>query len=589
MKKIKVLTGLCLLLCLGIAGETPKGYPEQTIRYFKAQQAIFTLKTNALKAAIEKYDPSRPVTIAQAKDALKECRIAYKRISFFLEYFFVSEAYVFNTPAKYEVEEPYIEYEEPVGLQQIEALLYSNASKEELMQQADIVAETAAGLPALLYNFRATDAQVMESIQLELIRIQSLYITGYDAPSLQCGIPEAAAAMDALRNVIGVDSIREAMSGAFNYLSGHPDFNSFDRLEFITDYAMPVQRMLSHAAATHTVRALNTTAIYGSRDAFKKETYTQGADITVDGKGDVLRNTNSAPGNGKGDILRNAGNSAPEIGYDTALGRLLFFEKKLSGNMQRSCATCHIPGKHFTDGMARNTSLLGGSLPRNTPTLLYSTYQYAQFWDGRAKSLEEQIDVVLHSPAEMGGTDDSIVARLQMPKAKMIRALAAYIRTLTPFNSPFDHYLAGDKSAMTGQQKHGFNIFMGKARCGSCHFAPLFNGLTPPLFNRTEFEILGVPLYSDLQYPVADTDRGRIAVFPVTFYEGAFKTPTVRNAAATAPYMHHGNFSTMQQVIDFYNQGGVTPVMHQTLSTDTLGLDKAEQQAIISFLEALVD
>lgn len=574
MKKIKVLTGLCLLLCLGIVGEAPKGYPEQTIRYFKEQQAVFASSAMALKNAIEKYDVKDAGTVEQAKRALKECRIAYKRISFFLEYFFVSEAYVFNTPAKYEVEEPYIEYEEPVGLQQIEALLYSHASKEELMQQADIVAETAAGLPALLYNFKATDAQVMESVQLELIRIQSLYITGYDAPSLQCGVEEAAAAMDALRNVVGMDSIRQAMSAAYGYLVKNADFNRFDRLTFITDYAMPVQRMLAKQEATHTVRALHTTAIFGSRDPFKKETFTQGADITVDGLGDVLRN---------GD------NRAPKIGYDTALGRQLFFEKRLSGNMQRSCATCHVPEKHFTDGMPQNASLLGGFLPRNTPSLMYSTYQYAQFWDGRAKSLEEQIEVVLHSPAEMGGTDDSIAARMQLPKAKIIRALAAYVRTLTPFNSPFDHYLAGDKKAMTTLQKHGFNIFMGKARCGSCHFAPLFNGLTPPLFNRTEFEILGVPLYGDLQHPVADTDRGRIAVFPVTFYEGAFKTPTVRNAAATAPYMHHGNFSTLQQVIDFYNQGGVTPVRHQTLSTDTLGLDKAEQQALISFLDALVD
>jgi cytochrome c peroxidase len=574
MKKIKVLTALCLLLCVGIVGKAPSGYPEQTIRYFKEQQVVFAAATKALQVAVSKYDVQDAGTVEQAKHALQECRIAYKRISFFLEYFFASEAYVFNTPAKYEVEEPYIEYEEPVGFQQIEALLYSNGSKAELMKQADIVAETAADLPALLYNFKATDAQVMESLQLELIRIQSLYITGYDAPLLQCGISEAAAAMDALRHVVEVDSICTAMAKAYDYLAAHPDYNSFDRLTFITDYAMPIQRMLSEQEATHTVRALNTTAIFGTRDPFNKETFTQGADITVDGLGDVLRH---------GD------NSTPRIAYDTALGRQLFSEKKLSGNMQRSCATCHLPGKHFTDGLPQNTSLLGGVLPRNTPSLMYSTYQYAQFWDGRAKSLEAQIDVVLHSPAEMGGTDDSIAARMHMTKGKIIRALAAYIRTLNPFDSPFDHYLAGDKKAMTAQQRHGFNLFMGKARCGSCHFAPLFNGLTPPLFNRTEFEILGVPLYGDLQHPVADTDRGRIAVFPVTFYEGAFKTPTVRNAAATAPFMHHGNFSTMQQVIDFYNQGGVTPVMHQTLSSDTLGLSKAEQQAVISFLDALVD
>lgn len=576
MKKLKVLTGIFVLLCLAMAGETPLGYPDRTIRYFKEQQQVFAEQANLLKAAVEKLDEQDPGTVLQAKEALKACRISYKRISFFLEYFFVSEAYVFNTPAKYEVEEPYIEYEEPVGLQQIEALLFDKeavfASKDALIQQADIVASTAAGLPALLYNFKATDAQVTESIQLEMIRIMSLYITGYDAPSLQCGIPEAAAAMDALSRVVGIDSIQQAMVKAADYLHQHPDYNSFDRLTFITDYAMPVQRMLGDITATHTVRALNTTNIFGHRDPFRKETFTQGADITLDGRGDILRGVDTA---------------LPTIGYDTALGRKLFFEKALSGNGQRSCATCHQPNMHFTDGVARNGSLLGGQLPRNTPSLLYACYQYAQFWDGRARSLEDQVDSVLHSPAEMGATDASI--ERVMPKRKVVRALAAYIRTLTPFNAPFDHYLRGDRTAMTAQQKQGFNIFMGKARCGSCHFAPLFNGLTPPLFNRTEFEILGTPLYSDLQHPVADTDRGRIAVFPVTFYEGAFKTPTVRNAAGTAPYMHHGNFSTMQQVIDFYNQGGSTPVMHQTLSTDTLGLDKAEQQALISFMEALTD
>jgi cytochrome c peroxidase len=576
MKKLKVLTGIFVLLCLAMAGETPLGYPDQPVRYFKAQQRVFAEQANELKAAVEKLDEHDPGTVEQAKEALKACRISYKRISFFLEYFFQSEAYVFNTPAKYEVEEPYIEYEEPVGLQQIEALLFDKeavfASKDALIQQADIVASTAAGLPALLYNFKATDAQVVESMQLEMIRIMSLYITGYDAPSLQCGIPEAAAAMDALSTVVGIDSVQQAMVKAAAYLHQHPDYNNFDRLTFITDYAMPVQRMLAGMTAMRSVRALNTTTIFGHPDPFKKETFTQGADITLDGRGDILRDMDTA---------------LPTIGYDTALGRKLFFEKALSGNGQRSCATCHQPNRQFTDGVARNTSLLGGQLPRNTPSLLYACYQYAQFWDGRARSLEDQVDSVLHSPAEMGATNASI--EKYMPKRKVVRALAAYIRTLTPFNSPFDHYLRGDRTAMTTLQKQGFNIFMGKARCGSCHFAPLFNGLTPPLFNRTEFEILGTPLNSDLQHPVADPDRGRIAVYPVTFYEGAFKTPTVRNAAVTGPYMHHGNFSTMQQVIDFYNQGGSMPVVHQTLSTDTLGLDKAEQQALISFIDALTD
>jgi cytochrome c peroxidase len=218
-------------------------------------------------------------------------------------------------------------------------------------------------------------------------------------------------------------------------------------------------------------------------------------------------------------------------------------------------------------------------LPRNTPGLLYACYQYSQFWDGKAKSLEEQITTVMHSKQEMDVVDDSVLHRLPgMKMDTIVNALAAYIRTLAPFNSPFDQYMNGDHTALNAQQKKGYNLFMGKAQCGTCHFAPVFNGLTPPLYNRTEFEILGTP----------DDDEGRFSFYKIDFYKGAFKTPTVRNAAATAPYMHHGAYGTMEEVIDFYNKGGLRRP-NQTLSATPLNLDEVEKKAIIAFMEGLND
>jgi cytochrome c peroxidase len=574
MKIVIVLSGICLFAAMTLA--LPGGTPTRITDYVKKTQVTFSSKATAMRQAIALIDAHNPATLVCAREALKECRISYKQLAFFMEYFFASEAYVFNSPPKYEIDEPYIEYESPVGLQQIESLLYDSTvynRKEELMAQAEVVANTAADLPSLLYHFSATDGQVFESVKLELMRIMTLYISGYDAPLLKSGIEESAAAMEAMNAVVlpyttAKDSIGYSLRKAIDYLRRAKNFDGFDRLTFLTDYALPLQRQLSdftHARGldVQTTAALNGNALHlFSKDMLRKEAF---------------------PG-------RNS--------TDSALGRQLFFEKALSGNNTRSCATCHQPNKHFTDGLAKNTALDGGLLPRNTPGLQYACFQYSQFWDGRAKSLEEQIETVMHSKQEMDAVDDTVISRLQQTyKGITIEqvkgALAAYVRTLTPFNSPFDHYINGDHTALTAVQRRGFNLFMGKGQCGTCHFAPLFNGLTPPLYSRTEFEVLGTPLYGNLLHPVKDTDHGRYSFFKISFYEGAFKTPTVRNSAATGPYMHNGGFSNMEDVIDFYDKGGGNGIgltsENQTLGSNELHLDTDEKKAIIAFMEALTD
>jgi cytochrome c peroxidase len=173
------------------------------------------------------------------------------------------------------------------------------------------------------------------------------------------------------------------------------------------------------------------------------------------------------------------------------------------------------------------------------------------------------------------------------------KAIAAFVRTLQPFNSDFDRYMAGDKTALTDNQVNGFNLFMGKAQCGTCHFAPLFNGLIPPTYALTEFEILGTTASDDWLHARADPDEGRFEVRPTPYFRGAFKTPTVRNAAVTAPYMHNGAFATLEKVMEFYDKGGGAglglEIPDQTLSPIPLNMTDQEKSDIIAFLKALTD
>ena len=176
---------------------------------------------------------------------------------------------------------------------------------------------------------------------------------------------------------------------------------------------------------------------------------------------------------------------------------------------------------------------------------------------------------------------------------KIATAIAAYERSLPVMTSSFDAYMAGNKKALRGNAVQGFNLFMGKAQCGTCHFAPLFNSLLPPTYNRTELESLGMTTSANFKRPLPDTDSGRYGVFPIEFYIGTFKTPTIRNSAKTAPYMHNGAFQTLEQVIEFYNKGGGAGLglysRYQTLPEKPLNLTTREKASLIAFLHSLTD
>jgi cytochrome c peroxidase len=170
-----------------------------------------------------------------------------------------------------------------------------------------------------------------------------------------------------------------------------------------------------------------------------------------------------------------------------------------------------------------------------------------------------------------------------------MNAIGSYVRSLVALNSRFDEYMRGNNSAINAEEINGFNIFMGKARCGTCHYMPLFNGSFPPRYTLIESEVIGVP--KAVNGKVIDDDMGRYDILKTGAFKHAFKITTVRNAALTAPYMHNGVFKTLEQVMDFYNKGGGVgqgyKVDNQTLATDELHLTQKESGEVIAFIKSL--
>ncbi|MCS7064960.1 MAG: right-handed parallel beta-helix repeat-containing protein, partial [Fimbriimonadales bacterium] len=295
------------------------------------------------------------------------------------------------------------------------------------------------------------------------------------------------------------------------------------------------------------------------------------------------------------------------------LGRLLFFDPILSDDNTMSCAHCHHPELGFSDGLPRSRGRgahgvgiqrRGGiELTRGAPTLWNALYNHRQFWDGRAADLEEQARMVITTPEEVNANPDELVRELKaIPEYRRLfdrafggengssitfgniaKAIAAFERTLVSFNSRFDRYAAGDGSALTPQEKRGLKLFLSpKTRCNECH------GL--PTFANRDFKVIGVPNPTDgppdVQKAGAEPGRGGGP-------NGAFKIPTLRNIALTAPYMHNGVFRTLEEVLDFYaNGGGRGMGLNVPLQDDKIRkftLTPQEKADLIAFLLALTD
>jgi cytochrome c peroxidase len=286
----------------------------------------------------------------------------------------------------------------------------------------------------------------------------------------------------------------------------------------------------------------------------------------------------------------------PQTQSKIDLGKTLFFDTALSRDRSLSCATCHDPGMAYSDGRARAIGITHTTLSRRSPSLLNSAYNATQFWDGRAASLEDQALVPVLSRSEMGmRSRDALLRRLrssaEYPRMfhqafgkavnllDMERAIAAFERTLISPDSAFDRYARGEKNALTNPEKEGLILFVGKASCSQCH-----NG---PNFTDNKFHSLGSFGKPSEKFVsnANEFDLGHFCVSKKIADRYAFKTPGLRSAPGQSHFMHDGSLATLEQVIDFYDEGGGRGPKSTLLFK--LHLTASEKKDLLAFLKSL--
>ena len=537
------------------------------------------------------------------RQAFLHARLLFKRFEWAASYFASDLTKRLNGPPVKEIEnadllDPSLARAiDPLGLQVIEQFIYpqlDTASRKALLSESEHLVTNTGYLLTYFSTHDLADWRILDAAKLEIFRIIALGITGYDNALSLNSMQESAVCLQSLRDVVSLYIGKQANSSllgdldtAISYLRQHTDFETFDRAAFITRFANTIsfdiaqlEQSLPGPKITYNRLLRQEAKTIFDADAFNVDAFSPGPAFHI-------------------------------TAAKTALGEKLFYDTRLSGTGTRSCATCHRPDLAFTDGLAKPADIHDPAklLKRNVPTLINAALQSNYFYDMRALTLEDQTRDVLTNKAEMDGSMSAVIQYVSADKSyqalfatafpanrknqitadEVTNALASYVRSLTRLNSRFDEYMRGDTTALSAQEVHGFNLFMGKAKCATCHFIPLFNGITPPKYVASETEVLGVP--RSATDSTLDPDPGYYDVIGVDAYNHAFKIPTVRNIRRTAPYMHNGAYPTLEQVMEFYNNGGGAglgiSLPNQTLPAQKLHLTENEQQDIIAFMKSL--
>jgi cytochrome c peroxidase len=309
-----------------------------------------------------------------------------------------------------------------------------------------------------------------------------------------------------------------------------------------------------------------------------------------------------------------------------ALGKRLFFDGRLSADGTVACATCHNPARAFTDGRPVSIGIHGRAGQRNAPTVLNALYNKTQFWDGRAKTLEDQAAMPIVNPAEMGQPSlNSAVSKIagieEYQQAfrrvfggapdgtSLLRAIASYERSLVSFDSPFDHFVAGEQTAIDEAAKHGWELFNTKARCNKCH-ALTETKKDVTNFIDNDFHNIGIGIIrhnvvglarqaeklvnsgdpAAIDRAAIQTELSALGRFLITKKESdtaSFKTPNLRNLLLTAPYFHDGSQETLWDVMDHYNKGDGLKNPWLDEDIQPLALTEPEIEDLVAFLASL--
>ena len=316
----------------------------------------------------------------------------------------------------------------------------------------------------------------------------------------------------------------------------------------------------------------------------------------------------------------------PQSPEKISLGQKLFFERRLSADSTVSCSTCHNPDLAFTDRKPTSVGIKGRVGQRNAPTILNALYNKTQFWDGRAKTLEEQAGFPIVNPSEMGHPNlDAAVAQIasveeyqqafqrvfgRTPNGPdLVRAIASYERTQLSFDSPFDHFITGDNNAIDDSAKRGWELFNTQARCNKCH-ALTETQRDVTLFTDNDFHNIGIGIIrhnvvalagqAELLVKSGDTaaiDRaaiqndmsvlGRFLITKQDKDTASFKTPDIRNVLVTGPYFHDGSQETLWDVIDHYNKGDGLHNPWLDEDMQPLALTESQIDDLVAFLASL--
>jgi cytochrome c peroxidase len=539
--------------------------------------------------------------------AFRRARLAYKRVEFISAYYSPETTRALNGPNIPDVDDD-LRVNAPEGFQVLEELLFpvvDSVNHSEAVQQVAVLRSNVNRLRKISESNELTDSHIVDAMRLEVFRIVTLGITGFDSPVAFHSLPEAATALERVqqqlvnyelesRDATLAGKLDKAFDHAIRGLRSAQSFDDFDRLTFIRQEANVLSGLL-----------------FDAQNALHIPVFTESRLLSPSAR--TL--TDSGVFNPNQFVNLSEQHATPDR---AALGKRLFFDPVLSvnrigGPANRTCATCHQPEKAFTDGEAKSRAIASSAnqriqqrlTARNAPTLLNAAFQAAQFADSRVVFLEDQASDVIENPLEMHGSLPAAVKALRQQPAyqtlfarsyrdgiteqTLQNAIASYIRSLTSLDSRVDRYFRGQTSALTAEETLGFNLFMGKGKCATCHFFPLFNGTVPPAYQETESEVLGVPAMSGGK--TVDSDVGKFVLTKREPHRYAFKTPTIRNVGKTAPYMHNGVYRTLEEVVDFYNKGGGNGLgfnlPNQTLPFDKLNLTEPEKKALVAFMKAL--
>ncbi len=608
---VGLLTGLLVTGCATPASEAPSA-ADSTSDSPRAKQVvgIWRAHIDTLAHAVTRLDSAAqslrtPADLPAAQAAFVEARRAFKLAELGLEYYMPSTVKEMNGPALPEVEDeegPEAVFP-PKGFQVIEEVLYGDdpvAEREGLITETATLRPLVTRAQTMMAAQQASDAHVWDAVKLELARIATLGMAGFDSPVAGHSLAEADVALEGIVRTLEPYRTDDAhwarldslLSAARQMLTHSTDRDTFDHFSFLAQHLVP----LGHAVQ-RTRLALHID-VPAERRAFRMDAAT----VFDSAAFDVL---GFAP-------LDATAPTPAQI----ALGAQLFRDTRLSGDGSRACSSCHLPDKAFTDGLVANRARGGAPLARNTPTVINSGLQLGSFADLRTTFLEDQVTDVIESVDELHGNLSTIATRLaadsalaeqfrsafgsgmarddSLVTAGHIRsALAAYQRSLSHLNSKVDRALRGEADALSGEERLGFNVFVGKGKCASCHFLPLTNGTVPPMYQKSEVEVLGVPSRAVTANAKVDADVGRYRLTRAEPHRYAFRTPSIRNVALTAPYMHNGVYRKLEEVVEFYDRGGGAGIGialdNQTLPPDKLGLTPQEKRALVAFMRALTD